>query len=155
MRCEEPPAPAREDRCDKKVLRAQQDDIAQLLEVVESHLVLVAMGEPFDGRVLLDALDHLTEYARDVSACHPAVHTRGVELHRRLARMLQGDAIDRLELIRLGYAQCAELRHLSTMEGGVASTPTEQQRTRDDARYRAMFEASTRRVGCDCDYEDS
>ena len=100
MSRDEPSGAAREDGCDTEVLRAERDDIARLLHVIESHLALGMDGERFDRRVLLDALDHLTEYVR-----HGPVRAASV----------------------------------------------------GEARYRAMFEAATRRVGCgyDCDSDES
>lgn len=97
----EPSGDAREDGCDTEVLRAERDDIARLLDVIESHLALGMDGERFDRRVLLDALDHLTEYVRDA--------------------------------------------------------PARPSSAGHEARYRAMFEAAKRRVGCgyDCDSEES
>jgi regulator of cell morphogenesis and NO signaling len=98
------------------------------------------------------------------------VRASGAELGALLERVIDGGLGPRAELVRHGFVYCTALRRSMALEEAIldvaakapdASPPPRSSREprpaaaldrADEDRYRALFEALTHRVGCDCSY---
>jgi len=184
-------------------LRREHGNIARLLLVLESHLAGVHAGDEFDARLMMDALSYLIEYVdrfhreredifvealarhqptvrsflATLSAQHHAIETSGASLAAQLQQVIQDELVDRVDLVRDGFAYCTELRRSMSLEETILSfamatvapspprgeplesrstpPPAPELRSSIEDRYRRLFEELTCRIGCDCAYARS
>ncbi len=147
--------------------RLIRDALEYLLEYVDGFhheredLIATAMAihEPTLGSSIASLASH-----------HVAVRASGAELDAILERVVDGGLAPRAELVQRGFAYCTALRRSMAVEesildlgteapdggpsprGSRAGRPAALERGAEEDRYRALFEALTHRVGCDCSY---
>ncbi len=144
-----------------------RDALAYLLEYVDRfHLErqdLIATALASHQPTLRSSMARLATH-------HDTVRASATDLGALLDGVIGGGLAPRAELVRHGFAYCTALRRSMALEEAILASATRvagaaQSDTRshqpgptaaldraDEDRYRTLFEALTRRVGCDCSY---